>query len=294
MSECKDLVAKLLDHPKSSMAHHKFLFVQSEGVKGSGVAAALSCNLSGLPLCRFLMKGDIDGVLLQRLLTCGAQLSLNDIDTAVKVFPNDDKHVKLIEIMLNRLINPLQPSSLEELCDLSLKHGKDLFLAHFTSCGAKPSTNAVFQYMNWKTPDRTLLMSTLHNASKLDRTKALITVVNNSIDLAPEVLECGEIDYSHLDLGPLIESSSLAMAPKLMEKLLILGVSPNGFPDTRVRPLDAVLYGLKQHSPERKAMLILMLVRHKADLSRSCRPREEGTTVIHKATELALLTGMCA
>lgn len=287
----KDLIAKLLEHPGSVAAHFRFLLVKVDHERESGIAAAASCDLSGMQLSSFLAKRDFDNTLLQELLRCGVTPTFEDIENAVSFFRNDEASLTMIKVILSHL-GTLQPTSLDRLCNHSIKQRKDCFVAHFISCGANPDVNFMLESMNWKQPNENLLLSATKVVSCHDRTTMFKEVLRHNITLAHKVLECGEINYELLDLGSLMESSSLPTDPGLMEKLLTSGASPNGLPDTQLHPIDAVFYSLKQHDPKRKAMLVHTLVNYGANLSQACHPRKEGTTVIHKATELAISTGI--
>ncbi len=278
---------RLLEHPESTAAHFKFLLLKTD-TKSSETGGTLSCTLGGLSLSPFLVKSCFDESLLQELLSNDIKPNFDDIQNAVKTFANGEESLEMIKMILSCL-PPMQPTSLNLLCDKSIEARKECFTSYFISCGAIPSINLVVKGMNWKEPNEHIVTSAFRGASTLDRTSAFMDILSHSTELASKVLECGEPDYNLIDLGPLMES--LATAPELLEQLLLGGVPPNGIQDTPVRPLDAVLYDLKRHSPVRRAMLAQTLMKHNAD-SNLVHPRD-GTTVIHKATELALATGRC-
>jgi len=88
-----------------------------------------------------------------------------------------------------------------------------------------------------------------------------------------------------------LASTSLAFNPDLFQQLLNAGVSANGTCNSAVRPLDAVLT-LKQ-AAETKVPLIcsLSLKEGCKTWKMSAHQRQEGTTIIHKVTDIALETG---
>ena len=115
-------------------------------------------------------------------------------------------------------------------------------------------------------------------------------IKHNCYNLALMLLSAGAVACDQIDLGKLIASTSLPSNPEIFQQLLEAGISPNGTSNATTTPLDAVL-SLKRYATERKVPLICSLVEKGANLEYVSTPRQEGTTIIHKLTEIALETG---
>ena len=120
-------------------------------------------------------------------------------------------------------------------------------------------------------------------------------IKHNCYNLALKLLSAGAVACDQIDLGKLIASTSLPSNPELFQQLLEAGISPNGISPSgtsndTTTPLDAVLR-LIRYPTERKVPLICTLVEKGANLEYISTPTQEGTTIIHKLTEIALETG---
>ena len=257
----------------------------------------IPCDLSSISCSFFLRTGDLDAATLQALLDHGVSVTPRDLDRVVKEFPH--KRVQLVQMITERCKSFSQALDLESLCKQSLHLKKWKFASYFISCGARPNVDLVVKALgNWKTDlDEGLLCCFAEVCSDSDRTKLLLKAIQHSnFDAAEKVLKLGPIKCEQVDLGCLIKNYSLITSPALIQQLLEAGVSPNDTTldsTTNLKPLDVCL-GVKCASLDMKCQLALVIdcfVKHGADVNSACLPREQGTTIVHKVTGLAISTG---
>ena len=257
-------------------------------VQGSGFARQLHVDLSEVSCSLLFHKKDLNVETMEAVLGLGVTISSTDIEKAIGILP--ESRLEVLKCTISACNPRLQQVDIDSLCEMTLAAKKLLFAAHFLSCGAKPDPCKVQKSLNWKsTAICEELVLYLAEQSESERGELVLQAIkHNYNDIALKLSRAGAGDQ--IDLGQLIASTSLASNPDLFQQLLDVGVSPNGTCNCAVRPLDAVL-SLKHHSAERKIPLICSLVDKGADLEIVCTPRQEGTTIIHKVTEIALETG---
>ena len=284
---------RLLSKEESTAAHLKFLLVKTPDLKGSGIASSLQCDLSGFSYSELPEKLDLGSATLQAFFRLGGLLTCEDVDSAVKELPID--RVEVIRVLVDTCSSRKLQIGLDSLCRKSLLHHKDEFAALFISRGAKPDRSLVMRVMDWGDLNDDLFLYVAGSSSDVERAVVLCEAIKqNDTKAAVKVLSSGPVSVKHVDLGHLIQSSAgaLASTPDLVQRLIAAGIDPNGI-DHSIRPLDAAL-GLKCYSVERKAAvasLISVLCSNGAELEDLGALREDGTTLVHRASELALDTG---
>ena len=285
-----ELLLKLFCKPETKCEHVKFLLVPMAEVQGSGFARQLPVNLSEVSWSLLFHKKDIDVETMEAILGLGATLSSIDIEKAIGILP--ESSLEVLECITSACSPRLQQVDIDSLCEKALDAKKPQFAAHFVSSGAKPDPCKVKKSLNWKSTDisEELALYLAEQSGSESSDIVLQALKHHHYELAVKILKAGAIHQFVNDLGQLIASTSIASNPDLFQQLLDLGFSPNGTCSSAVRPLDAVL-SLKHHSAERKIPLICSLLDKGADLDNVCTPRQEGTTIIHKVTEIALETG---
>ena len=290
-AECTKLIVKLLAREDSKATHLKFLLVKTPDMKGSGIAGSLRCNLSEISCSELLKKPDLEPATLQTFFEHSGLITSEDIENAVGELPVDK--VNVLRVLIDACSDRNLQIGLDSLCRKSLLDHKDKFAALFISRGAKPDRSLVMGVMDWDHLDDDLLSYTAD--SDVERADLLCAAIKrNDTEVVMKVLSSGKIAVERVDLGRLLQSTSgvLAAAPGLVQQLIANGVSPNGT-ENSIRPLEAVL-GLKCYSVERKAAvasLISLLCSSGADLEDLRIPGEDGATLVHRATELAMDTG---
>ena len=289
-TDCTKVVEKLVSREETNGMHLKFLLVKTKNLSGSGIIASnISCQLPTISCSSILHKKDLDSTTLQTFLNMGVSLTSEDLETAVRIFP--DEHVDIIKVVNSACVNQSLTVDYESLCRIALDERKPLFTAHLISHGAKPDSSLVNKLIDWKNMNEVLYSYVADKSTGSERNELVYKAIKQSnFELATLVLKSGPLDCEQVDLGSWILSTSLATSPELFQQLLEAGVNPNGTSGCADRPLDAVL-SLKHYQGERKVPLIFMLVKAGADVDRVCTPRQEGTTIVHKVTELALETG---
>ena len=283
-----DLLQKLICESDTKCEHLKFLLVSTAEVEGSGFASQFHVDLSEVSCSLLFHKKDLDVATMEAILGLGATIAPSDIKKAIGILPESSSEVLKC---ITSACNPrLQQADINSLCEKALDAKKLQFAAHFVSCGAKPELCKVKKSLNWKSTiiceDLVLYLAEQSESERGDL--VLQAMKHNRHNIASKLLSTGAINIDQFDLGRLIASTSLTSNPDLFQQLLDVGVSPNGTCNSVVQPLDAVL-GLKH--ADRKVPLIRSLIEKGADLENVCKPRQEGTTIIHKMTEIALETG---
>ena len=281
------LLHNLICKSGTKCEHLKFLLIPTAECQGSGFARQFHVDLSGVSISLLFDKTELDIVTLDTILGLGATLAPSNIEKAIDILPESSLEV------LKRITSTCNPKLVQvdtdSLCEIALAAKKPQFAAHFVSCGANPDPHKVKKSLNWK--DTVMcegLLLYLAKQSESERGDLVLQAIkHNHDDMALKLLSAGAADQ--IDLGHLIASTSLAFNPDLFQQLLNAGVSANGTCNSAVRPLDAVLT-LKQ-AAETKVPLICSLVEKGANLENVCTPRQEGTTIIHKVTDIALETG---
>ena len=228
----------------------------------------------------------MDVATLETVVGLGATLTPGDIEKVVGILPENS--LDILKYCTSYCNPSLQQVHTDSLCEIALAVKKPQFAAHFVSCGAKPDPCKVKKNLSWKNTvmceDLVLYLAEQSESERVDL--VLQAIKHNHDDMALKLLSAGAVDQ--IDLGQLIASTSLASNPDLFQQLLNASVSPNGAGNSAVRPLDAVL---RLKRAETKVPLICSLVDKGANLENVCTPRQEGTTIIHKVTDIALETG---
>ena len=292
-ADCTKLIDRLLAREDSKAAHLKFLLVKTPDLKGSGIAGSLQCNLSEISCSGLLEKPDLESATLRAFFELGGLLTSEDVENAVRELPIDK--VDVLRVVMDACSSRKLQIGLDSLCRKSLLDHRDKFAAFFISRGAKPDRSLVMRVMDWDDLNEGLFTYVRDGYSDVERAALLCAAVKkNSTEVAAKVLSSGSIAAEHVDLGGLIQSTSgaLAASPGLVQQLIAAGVSPNGS-ERSIRPLEALLR-LKCYSVERKAAvasLVSLLCRSGADLEDLRVPGEDGATLVHRATELAMDTG---
>ena len=259
--------------------------------RGSGVAEELGCNLSTLDTSKLFEKPDINLQTLQAVIKLGATITLNDIEKAVKHIT--DNKVLVLESAVKTCDPKLEGEALTSLCKQALTLNKPMFAAFLISQGANPDNESIIKAVNTKNPNEGLvacLLSTPGGCTCLLKH----SLSKSSLSLAQKCLD--DHDNSsftisqEIDLGDYLKSSKdlLCQNPDLLNRLLKIGVNPNGLNDGN-RPIDAVL-ALPKDFPQ-KIRLICTFIESGADLTKATYPRTQGTTIFHIATELAIEKG---
>ena len=266
--------------------HLKFLLIPATGVEGSGFARQLHVDLSEVSCSLLFHKKDLDVATMEATLCLGATLSSIEIEKAIGILP--ESSLEVLKCITSACNPRLQQVDIDSLCEMALDAKKPQFAAHFVSSGAKPDPCKVKRSLNWKSTaiSEELVLYLAQQSGSESGDLVLQAIKHNYNDIALKLSRAGAVDQ--IDLGRLITSTSLASNPHFFQQLLDAGISPNGTCNSAVRPLDAVL---SLHSAERKIQLICSLVEKGADLENVCKSRQEGTTIIHKVTEIALETG---
>jgi len=230
----------------------------------------------------------VDVATLETLVGLGATVAPGDIEKAVGILPENS--LDILKFCTSSCNPSLQQVHTDSLCEIALAAKKPQFAAHFVSCGAKPDPCKVKKNLSWKNTvmceDLVLYLAEQTESERVDL--VLQAIKHNHDGMALKLLSAGTGAIDQIDLGQLIASTSLASNPDLFQQLLNAGVSPNGTGNSAVRPLDAVL---RLKHAETKVPLICSLVDKGANLENVCTPRQEGTTIIHKVTDIALETG---
>ena len=246
-------------------------------------------DLSKFNCSAIIDKKDLDEATVKMLIGLGAVFSRKDIDNFVSV--HQESSLKVLKYCVSACRPKLEQADFDSLCEMTLASKKLKFAAHFVSCGAKPELHKVKKVINWESCVicEALVMYLAWNC-KSERGNLLFQAIKHRHDsLASNMVN--SFSCNQVDLTKLIASTSLSHNPKLFQELLDAGANPNGTGSpSSTKPLDAVLR-LKRCPAKNKALLISSLLEKGADLKFVCAPREDGTTIIHKVTELALQTG---
>lgn len=256
---------------------------------GSGIAVELKCNLSELKMSKLFKKDDVDVPTLQALIKLGAVLNPKSVERAVSNI-TDDK-LPVLQFALSVCDPKVESGTLTSLCKQALAEKKPI-LAHFLiSEGAKPDSESIIKAIDIKNPHEdfvSYLLSTpdgcmcllMHAIHKSELSLAEKCLLSGSTIIFPEVINLSDLLRSSKDL--------LCNEPVFLEKLLKIGVNPDGLCDSN-RPIDAVLALPKDF--QLKPRLMSILIEHGADLTKSTYPRTQRTTIFHIATEMAIDRG---
>ena len=287
-AELANLLRKLICKSDTKCEHLKFLLINAPKVPGSGFASQVAVDLSDVSCSPLLDKSDLDVETLKAVLSLGTTIAPRDIEKVVCVLSESNLEVLKCSTSACRL----QQTDLNSLCRIALAAKKLQFASHFILCGAKPNLAEVKKILNWKETDNCEgLFLYIAEQSESERSNLVVQAIkHNCYNLASMLLSAGAVACDQIDLGKLIASTSLPSNPEIFQQLLEAGISPNGTSNATTTPLDAVL-SLKRYATERKVPLICSLVEKGANLEYVSTPRQEGTTMIHKLTEIALETG---
>lgn len=286
--ECTAVVLELMSLKSCSCKHLQFVVIKGQK-RGSGIAQELECDLSKLDTSKLFKKSDVDIQTLEAVMKLGAKIKLKNIEKAVKHI-TDDK-VLILESAVAACDPKLESDALTSLCTQSLSLNKPLLSSFLISQGAKPDCEIMIKAVDTKKPHEGLVSCLL---STPDGSACLLmhALVKSSLDLAQRCLEdgCRSIFGEVINLGDFLKSSKdfLCQNPNLLEKLLKMGVRPDGLSDSG-RPIDIVLALPKDF--QHRARLFCTLIENGADLAKTTYPRAQGTTVFHIATDMAIQLG---
>ena len=285
--ECTLTVLELVSSNKYTCKHLQFVIMKT-GKHGSGIALELKCNLSELKISELFKKGDIDVPTLQALIKLGAAVKSKNVEKVVKHI-SDDK-LPVLEFALSVSDPKVESEALTSLCMQTLADKKPI-LSHFLiSEGARPDSESIIKAIDIKNPHEDLVSYLL---STPDGCVCLLmhAIHKSALTLAEKCLSGSTMIFSEvINLGDFLSSSRnlLCNEPDFLEKLLKIGVNPDGLCDSN-RPIDAVLALPKDF--QLKPRLMSILIEHGADLTKATYPRTQRTTIFHIATEMAIDRG---
>ena len=292
-SNCVKLIKKLLTKEESTALQLKFLLVKIPDCEESGLASSLSgCNLSSISCSLVLKKAGLDAATLQSFLNLGASLTFEDIREAIVNVP--DSEVELITVLIDTSTARSLHVQLDVLYMISLHIKKYMFAKQLILKGAIAGSNEARKAIDWESISEELLLLIASRSSASERAELLCETINNDHpNIAEKILSISPIKFDHIDLASLIQSPSatLVSSPQLLKELIDAGISPNG---REIQPLDAVLRlpRLSRDGKVTVATLISILCSsEEINLECICVPLENGTTLVHIATELAIETG---
>ena len=282
--ECTMTVLELVSSNQYSCEHLQFVIMKT-GKRGSGIALELKCNLSELKTSEIFKKGDVDVRTLQALIKLEATIKPKSVEKAIRHI-TDDK-LPVLQFALSVCDPKVESEGLTSLCTQALADKKAMFSHFLISEGAMPDSENVIKALNLNNPHEglvsfllstpyghvCLIMHAIHKSALTLAEKCL----NGSTTIFPEVINLGDFLRSSKDL--------LCNQPDFLEKLLKIGVNPDGLHDSN-RPIDAVLALPKDF--QLKPRLMSTLIENGADLTKSTYPRTKGTTIFHIATEMAI------
>ena len=288
--DCTDLVLKLIALHNSRCKHLDYL-IRETTTKGSGYAVRLACDLSQVKCLDVLRKPDINATTFEAVLKLGVSVNKSDIENAIEHI-NESKLSVVLELMISACNPPLN-NELTTLCCSALSAKRFNIAACLISHGAKPQSSEVFKVLDWKNLNKklvTYVISTPCGSAQMVK-KAVGNPSYTKVVYKCIEGEFGSLNTELIDLSELLSSNSFQNNPDLLEKLLSIGVNPNGLPDSRnPKPLDIVL-AMPRNSTKEKIEFVCALSKNGASLKHATYPKTQGTTIVHMATDMALETG---
>lgn len=326
-TNCAKLIVFLAncDLPWKSRLIH-FLVVKSD-LPGSGVAAVLSCDLSGFSWDTLFMKGH-EGLNMESVKAIvslkGAFVSKNLFALVRHV---DDCNVTLLQFALNHSKPTLDDLiKLHEVAEQCNKHTFAAKVAEYSLSARdfnrliqlalkvecfnfvealfmqKADLDPVFIVNSLKKDDLNTQSGLVSHIMSLPegRTQLFFKAIQCfEFKLAQDCLKppLGEVIKAKIDLNSVFSKFSMKQATKdkrqqfisLIKDLLDLGIDSNG-QDGHVIPLDMILRLPNDYHTEKLELLVLLL-QHGADIARSTYETTMETTLIHFATKLAIDSG---
>ena len=312
----KFIAGTLQDDCPWKCKHIHFLVAKSE-LPGSGLAATLHCDLSGITWINLLLKHDLN------LETVQAIASLKGIVTPQDVvrYVRDNGNVTILQYTLEN--SKLDDSSLIKLCEQAIKLKKINFskeLMNYSLSIGDPSKlfevalklNSIDFVEKLVTSqdtniDPTVIVSKMSKTdiqSRKKLTSFIMSTPEGCVQLLLKAIEYSEFEVAedclhadsdsikcNLDLGSILKSHQGSKDEKqlriaFIEKLLKSGMDPNG-QTGKMCPLDVVLSLSKEYQCE-KEKLVMLLLQNGASIEQCTYQREKGTTLVHEATKFAI------
>lgn len=312
------------DFPKSKLIH--YLVVKSD-MPGSGVAVALSCDLSGFPWKSLLKKRTLNLEMMQALVvSLKGTITTQDVDDIIHYY--SDKNVALLNFALCNSTHKFDSSVLIKLCEQAMKLKKLSFANTVInySLSVEDSSKLIQQALKAKNFDfieviisqganvdpvkllnkmsksdilaKSSLISFILSTPEGREQLCLKAVKYSEFKLAEDCLVNAEgettsrdINLSsvleHLNLG--INSEERQQLVLFVKNLLELGLNPNG-QDGEACPLDVALMLSNEYQSEKRELLLLLL-QYGATIECCTYPRGKGTTLIHEVTKFAIDSG---
>ena len=276
-------IVKNLISRKASSQHVEYLLLRNTKIPGSGAACQSGCNLSSVSALKLLDLANVSEELVSAAIKQGMEVNLETIEHAIKVLPDDDLPV-LEALVLNH-----HSCEHTALCSVAVKSNKISFAKFFESKGAKPPAKELILQQVFL--NETLIKYLAAKLSQSERTELLQPLVKKH-DCAI-LLESGPINPKDVNLCSiiisLVDNKVERVYSNEIRLLLESGVDPNGLPGCRTKPIETVMsLPAKKCCDSTKSVLIADLVKHGAELGEI---KIEGSTLVHKITQLVLRTG---
>ena len=273
----------------------KYLVVRSE-TPGSGIASALSCDLSLFPWKKLFKKSNLKKELVEAIMLLGGIITNSDISAFIQKGRSEDSDI--LSLVMDKCTPELKSDNLTSLCQQALNHKKLRFVDMLISKGAEPDVSDLAGVVSIQdNMSQALNVVTYLKLNPEGCTKLLLKAAEKAkYTLAEEWIqkESRELNQSMIDLSIIISSKMSGNTKKREEFVLFIkdllqyGANPNGIGE--IRPLDAILEHpqlSKEYSAE-KLQLLLILIEGGASIEHCTFPRKNRTTLLHIATVLAI------
>ena len=322
--ECTKLILFIANSSwKCELIH--YLVVKSD-LPGSGVAATLSCDLSGFPWKYLLQKQGVNVEVVQAIAALKGIITPQDISNIIRHV--NGKDCAILHFSISHCTPKLDNFGLIKLYEVAMRGGKSKFadevLSYLTSMG--DPGQLIKQAMSLKSYsfveklisqgekfDPTLVVSKLQWSDMQTKTSLISCIMSTPQGRLQLFLKAVGFHEFGLAEDCLVEPMDAAMKSRInlssilkfpmnevtryrrqqfvsfVKKLLDLGINSNG-ESSATHPLDIVL-NLSNDFHSEKVDLLVLLLEYGAAIDQCLYEKAKGTTLIHVATKFAIDSG---